>query len=298
MSSLPPRTPYGYGVERVDFLRISEGKAPAANLRMAPWLPARVYNQRAEFPIALQGGMLVGIEKDAAGNHWYVPTTGGKAITITTSGIYPDFAGIPAELKYSVLDVGVTINKVTSGLVTTGDINDPTNGYCPLAANAPVGYAFYNWYKDLEAAYQNMQLQTYEKAVMTCEFIEWPVTNAVQNEANPGDLVIPDPLRPGRWRPANVSGTVGLVGTDAKAMFASASYASVAEKLSFDRQICGRIWTREQIVDVDNLSKEVTYPGLGLTGNESNGIPAHLRNALAINSKYYRVKVQFGGFCG
>ena len=297
MTSLPPRTPYGYGIERVDFIRVSEGRSPAANLRMAPWLPARIYNQRAEFPIALQGGMLVGIEKESDGTHYYVPTTGGKAIEVTVSGIFPNFASIPSELKYTVLDLGVTINKNTGVVVATGDIGDPTNGYCPLDANAPVGYAFYNWYKDLEAAYQNMQLQTYEKAVMTTEFIEWPVVNAVQNAACPGDLVIPDPLYPGRWRPANLDKAVGLIGSDAKAMFTASGYASVAEKLNFDRQICGRIWTREEIVDVDNLSKETTYPGLGLTGRESLGVPAHLRNAAVISTKQYRVKVQFGGFC-
>lgn len=298
MTDLTPKTPYGFEAQRKDIQELSEGQRPAANLRMAPWLPIHAHNRRSEFDIAIPAGSLVAIQYDATdAKFYYVPANGGKANST--------LANSPANLKYSTLDVGYTINQVTRALVTADDVGDATNGFCTLTANAPVGYTWYDWYHDQEEVHNNMQIQTFEKQPGCDWFIELPVKTAPQANAQPGDLVIPDPDYPGYWRPLNTTADAELLSSGANyaglfAAAASSGNATIAEMINMLNQIVGRVWTVEVISDIDNLSKEVTYPGLGLTGSGSSGVPPHLRSAVS-NLKgagqTYRAKIMFGAFC-
>lgn len=297
-TDLEPKVPRGYERQSKDIVELSEGISPAAGLQMLPWLPIAEANRRSEFDIGIKAGMLVAIYQHTDGKHYYVPTNGGRELVIGECGL-ASIADIPSAFAYSSLDVDTTINMNTGELVTEDDIDNSGTGYIQLPANAPVGYTLYDFYHDQEHLYNNMQIQTYEKQARCDRFLELPVVTAAQLLSEPGDLVITDPAYPGRWRPLRHDDTDNQIfaGANAPRRMSVSGTPTGAEWSNLMAQIVGKVWTIEEVTDIDNLSKEIPYPGLGLTGSGTGGVPPHLRNATSFDSEQYRVKMQFGAFC-
>jgi len=255
-----PKIPYGFERQSKDIQELSKGVSPTINIRMAPWLPIVEHNRRSEFDIAIKAGSIVAIE--------YFPTALGS---IAAGAYYvPANGGTAGTMAYAAADVGLTLNKNTGAVVTTGEIGDTA----ALPANKPVGYNFFDFYHDQEQMYNNMQIQTQEKGVVRQYFIELPVKYAYQL-GDPGDLVVADYTVQGAWR-----------------VLDPVVYAAAA-KTAYDamEQHIGRLWSVEPVTDIDNLSMEVPMPGLSLTGRDSDGIPPHLRNAVDQSGTSWRAKL-------
>jgi len=270
------KTPYGYGRQSKDILELSEGVSPTGSIRLAPWIPITERNQASEFDIAIKAGNVIAIEYittavgSIATGPYYVPANGGKATT----------------LAYTSLDVGLTLNKNTGAVVTAAEVAAASTATHP--ANNPVGYNFFDFYHDQENAYNNMQIQTYEKAIVTRYFIEVPVKYEYQL-GSPGELIMADWAVPGSWRPvdANYHTTVGSF----TRYTAGSGVVTVDEQTNKETQIIGRLLFVQPITDIDNLSMVTTMPGLSLTGSGSNGVPTHLRNAATISGVEYRARI-------
>lgn len=149
-------------------------------------------------------------------------------------------------------------------------VEDPNNPGDPLGstglvaaaipANYPIGFAPYPYYQGiLDETRINYELQPFV-AVWNQGYLEYPITKATQ-AAGADALVRGALVRPGP------SGE--LLYWD----------NSVQDDVT---QIVGRVWTIRTIADEipkRGLDKVHVPPGIGLSGNDSGGIPGHLNQA-------------------
>lgn len=222
-----------------EFLHISEGTLPKIPKgEAATYLPVLLEDRRFNEWYVMKAGTIVARDVAARGG-LLVPANGGAAQT----------------LDYTVNDVGYTVD-LDLGNVNSADgtlVTAAKTTVATIAANLPIGFSLYHWYSGaMKLTRRNFTLQP-DVSILNRGFIEMPITKNDQAGIDEGDLIQagPDGIFV-EWAPGGV--------------------ADVA-------QIVGRVLWRE---DIDNypgkegLSKVRTVRGVGLAGQETDGVMGHL----------------------
>ena len=230
----------GYEVQPVrEFLHISEGTLPKIPKgQVATYLPGILEDKRFNELYVVKSGTLVSRDVAARGGN-LVPANGGAAQT----------------LDYTALDIGYTadidlppVNTSGATLITTAHTSTAT-----IAANLPIGWSLYHWYSGaMRLTRRNYDLQP-DVSILNRGFIELPITRDDQAAIDEGTLIQsgPDGIFV-EWAPGGV--------------------ADVA-------QIVGRVLWRDLMTSYpskEGLSKVRTVRGIGLAGQETDGLPGHL----------------------
>lgn len=278
-----PKVPYGFEKQRKGFTEVSEGVYPRLTTEPAPYLPIKSYVNRAECGIVLPAGSLVAL--DAWNN--LVPANGGVAIS---------------TFPYSALDKATVYQYNGSNDEGVGSLVSTGSETFTFAANNVIGYVPYDVYQNqryLRQIYQNYQVQN-DKIAVGCDwYVEYPCITDAQLCAKTGDLVVPDPDHPGYWMPLNDTAIALLTG-GYQYVLAADNSPSMAEILRVQKNVFGKVYRVDVVEDIDNLSRHITVPGLGLAGSETSGIPQHLGGAVADannrqgggTSAKYKVQIQ------
>jgi len=171
-----------------DFV-VSEGIVPAEELRVAAWLPVKLYDKHYEVYKTLMAGKIVGLDND------------GRVVPSGLAG---------TTIAYTATDVAQGVIDVTTGVAVTGAKNVTLNaGGVPnfmgrtaeaIALSHPIGVALYDYFQDFGDASalddgsnpvafreHNFRLQ-HLVAVLTDAYIEMPLVPAQQTATNLGQL--------------------------------------------------------------------------------------------------------------
>lgn len=227
---------------------ISEGGHPKLGCKAAPYLPIKAikYLGSEAYPIVIRQGDLIALDQ------WnqYVPANGG----VTTVGglVYGQYDvdwGVHAFSNAAAYGIGA--------LATLAQDED-------LLANNLIGYAFTDFVSTAVENYLNFQPANPNVTVSTDYLCSFPLTNVAQGAVKQGDMIIPDTLNPGKWRPA-----------------VAADFASAAQSLITHNNILGKAMTVEKNTDF-LLKADVIQgaPGLNLYGTIDSPAGAGIANYL------------------
>jgi hypothetical protein len=238
------------------FLKVSGVEAPAGEFSVVQYLPVGL-------------GRLDGV------NDEYFVIEGGRVVAFTarTDAKYVgriDLAngGANQNVVYTANDIGRTDDVANPDTLVTAAA---TVSEARLA-NIPIGIAPYPYYQgNLDERLKNFELQPHV-AVENQGYYEYPMQFAQQYSGSDTALVEGGLVRPGslgqilRW----VNGTHSV------------------------EQLIGRVWRIATIAASGGLDKVHTIRGLGLSGTDTNGIPAHLNVDLDSGGaalKFFRVVI-------
>lgn len=228
---------------------VSEGMNPALGVKVAKYLPIKElkYQGSEHVPVVIYAGELVALDQ------WnqLVPANGGVA---TANG-----------LTYSAVDVEYGVPRFDNAAAYGNGAAATAGLQVNLLANNVVGIAFTDYVSGAVAdKFLNYELQQTAKTINTEYLYEFPLVSAAQIAAKQGELVIPDTLIPGAWRPV-----------------ASADFTNGAACLITANNMVGKIMKIEKITDdLLQADKIIGAPGLNLHGTaETGGIANHLSGA-------------------
>lgn len=221
------------------FQALTEIQAPHEEFKVAGHLPILRVDGQNDEPFVIEGGMIVAISARTEAR--FV-----NRITIANGGVSQSITYTQADVDAGVEDVASPGNLRT----TTGAVA----GARP--ANIPIGFAPIPFYRGiLEDIYINYELQPHVP-VWNQGYLEFPIVKSAQDAG--ADALV----RGGLCRP----------GPNGELLFWDPAADSVD-------QIVGRVWTIKDIaaeVQLRGLDKVHTVPGLGLSGTDTNGVPAYL----------------------
>jgi hypothetical protein len=229
-----------YDVQVTPFLKVSDIDAPHEQFQVAGYIPVALGRKDAvnDEYFTIEGGRVVAITatSDSATGRWE------NRLTLANGGSAQTYT-------YSADDIGRTEDiDNPDNLVTLADASSLDD-----AANLPIGIAPYPYYQGtLVDRLRNYELQP-TVAVWNTAYCEFPV---LFDEQDTGATALVDGC-------AIMSGDQGQIirfqhGTD-----------------SVD-QLIGRCWVLSTIAATGGLDKVHTVRGLGLSGTDTSGIPAHL----------------------
>lgn len=232
------KTPRGYELQpTLHFLRVDDGIQPKLPKgEAATFLPVVLQDKYVDEWIIVQAGQFGA--RHSSGQLIYC--NGGTAVT-------PLYGA--DDVDYTVdLDDG-SLNSTSARLVA-----EAAHASTQLAANFPIGIAFYNWYSGsirIRHSKKNYELQP-DVAVMNRGHFEMPMFRTNQNTLDEGDLIASDADGwPKEW---------------------SGDLADVA-------QIAGRCLWVDAITSypgVTELAKVRTVKNVNLAGANTSGQPTHL----------------------
>jgi hypothetical protein len=229
-----------FDLQVTPFLKVSDIAAPHEEFQVAGYIPValgRLDGVNNEY-FTIEGGRVVAISATSDGS------TGRWENRLTLAN-----GGSAQSLTYAAADIDKTEDiDSPNNLVSSAGSPSTTD-----AANLPIGIAPYPYYQGtLVDRLRNFELQP-TVAVWNQAYCEFPVLYDVQDT---GATALVDGC-------TIMSSTAGQIirwqnGTD-----------------SLDQAI-GRCWTLSTIAATGGLDRVHTVRGLGLSGTDTSGIPAHL----------------------
>ena len=231
-------------VQITPFQKVTEIMSPHEEWKVAGHLQILRTDTMNEEPFVIEGGQIVAISARTEARFL-------NRISIANFGA-------DQAITYTQADVDAGVEDPASPGSLLGSAGAVA---AARPANFPIGFAPWPFYRGiLEDIYINFELQPFV-AVWNQGYLEYPIVKTAQGDGGADALVRGRLCRP------NADGELLL-------------WDNAADDVE---QIVGRVWAIRTISDEvakRGLDKVHVVPGIGLSGNDSGGVPRHLDQAL------------------
>jgi len=293
------RIPRGYARTQTQYMELSEGKRPSlsedgTNLLPAPWLPAAFIENVHDDPVIIPAGFFVG----------RINTTDHNAAYTAVAAAWRRNYLVPASMNTG------TYTLTNSQYDIDYEVPDADNWSTAVAATGattlaieqvkPIGITF----QDLYPSYFSLRYKNYERQSMS-GILCWgynvmlPMRTTEECAIQPGDLVViqDNDHAKATWLPTDLStNTVATLKPYESGDSPEFIVGRCLEVITLATQTAGSAGqtlaaglTASNVsspINLDDLGKVQTPPGLGLQGSGTQGLPGWTLGACARSSAW------------